>query len=132
MKTFDDLVNSTYWFYGVDSNQFKLNEIVWEAIEDEDDGYRSYLDSVVIKNSDGIFQRQKLAKVRIKRETEGDCEGYKLVGVKDGWVWLRFGTDYTEDYYPMFVFEYKPKPPKSPESEKVKKIRRSRFELIDV
>jgi hypothetical protein len=35
--------------------------------------------------------------------------GVRFVDVKDGHVWLRFGTDNTDDYYPYFVFEYKPR-----------------------
>lgn len=27
---------------------------------------------------------------------------------RSGQVWLRLGTDYSDDYYPCFVFEYNP------------------------
>jgi hypothetical protein len=33
-------------FYGVDSNRFKLGSKVYEAIEDEGDGYRSSLNDI--------------------------------------------------------------------------------------
>ena len=32
-----------------------------------------------------------------------------VVDVEDGHVWLTFGTEWYDDYYPMFRFEYKPK-----------------------
>lgn len=102
---FDDLIGQTFKFYGAAEHQFKLNTTVWEAIEDESDGYRSYLGSVERKDSTAIFFRTSLANVILKY----DGDHYRLEDAADKHVWLKFGTDNSDDYYPMFVFSYEPK-----------------------
>jgi hypothetical protein len=106
---FDDWLNGTYSFYGVCHNEFKLNDQVWEAIEDPDDGYRSYLGSIEKKDSNGIFFPDPLAQVHLTHEDNGNRDVYRLTDMNDGHIWLEFGTDDTDDYYPYFVFEYHPK-----------------------
>ena len=97
-----------YSFYGCDNNLFKLGEIVFEAVEDPDDGYRSYLDCVISKKSDaGIFPNRILANVQIKQDSSDD-EIHNLID-KDGHIWLTFGADRNDAYYPYFVFRYTPK-----------------------
>lgn len=105
----------TYAFYGVCGNQFKLDSTVFEAKEDESDGYRSYLETVEVVKLGGIFQYHPLAMVFV-REVEdksvddcyedGDFTGYQLVDCKTGHVWLTIGTDYSDSYYPSFTFSY--------------------------
>ena len=105
----EELLGKKFGFYGVDNNCFKLGRKIYEAIENEDDGYRSYLDSVNIVNIDGIFFNKPLGYVEVKAIDTGYFDGYIVEDVKDGHVWLRVGTDNADDYYPMFVFEYQPK-----------------------
>lgn len=108
-------------FFGAHSNMFKLDSITFEVIEDPDDGYRSHMDSVVItmdENLNGFFDRP-LAKVKLKSENDvigqddlevyGVFDGYSLRDVEDDHIWLLFGTNNTDDYYPGFHFEYMPK-----------------------
>lgn len=111
LEKFDGLVGQEFDFFGVCSNEFKLDDCVWEALEDEDDGYRSYLGSVERKNSSGIFFRQSLGRVRLISVDKDDMDLYVLEDVLDGHRWLSFGTDNSCDYYPCFVFEYQPKAP---------------------
>jgi len=92
-----------YSFYGVDNNYFKLGSIVFEVVEDPDDGYRSYLGSVPIVNYNGIFHKRPLANV--KYLSSGDMH---YLTDENGHVWLAFGTDTEEEYYPLFVFSYVP------------------------
>lgn len=111
----DELVGREFDFFGVDDREFKLDETVYRAVEDEDDGYRSYLDSVVVTKPRGLFFPFRLARVRVeKREEPGingsyrSFTGYVLVGVDDGRIWLKVGTEDFDDWYPMFVFNYCP------------------------
>jgi hypothetical protein len=107
---FEDFVGKTALFYGVDGNAFKLDGQVFEALEDESDGYRSYLDSVELKDPSGlIFFGAALANVTVRSVSETSFEGYEIVDVDDGHVWVRLGTDNNDDYYPYFVFSYNPK-----------------------
>lgn len=99
-------------FYGVDHNRFKLGRTVYECVEDEDDGYRSALQEVrkipKAETEKLIFYGNPVDTVRV--DAAGDCN--RLVSVVDGHVWLEYGTDYSDDYYPCFVFTYTPRPGK--------------------
>lgn len=109
MKTevFENQIGKMFYFYGVNCNCFKLDEKVWEALEDPNDGYRSFMDSVVLNFDNLVFPRQSLTRVKVL--VDEDLDGFQLVDEKDGHVWLRFGTDETDCYYPFFAFEYQPK-----------------------
>ena len=94
-------------FYGVCGNCYKLDDRVWEAIEDPNDGYRSYLESIQPREDQKlIFFNQPVAEVSIR--PRADIGGWELID-EDGWVWLEIGTDNNNDYYPTFIFNYHPK-----------------------
>lgn len=106
---FESLIGQEFGFYGVDCNRFKIGRYVFEAVEDPDDGYRSYLRSVEVTNPEGlVFFPRAIAKVRLG-ETDGYDRLYFLTDVNDGHVWLTFGTRDAQDYYPCFAFEYTPR-----------------------
>lgn len=96
-------------FYGVDNNFFKIGDDFFEAVEDEDDGYRSCMDAVVI--CAGGEYRHNFFKTPVAnvKAVEGDEETIKLID-ESGHVWLEFGTDHSDSYYPSFVFRYRPTP----------------------
>lgn len=105
-------------FYGVDCNSFKLDNCVFEAVEDENDGYRSMMSELRVVGEEEvnklIFFKTPVARVRVEDESEGTYsshtfDGYKLVDVKDGHIWLTFGTDNSDNYYPSFSFYYQTK-----------------------
>lgn len=108
----DDLVGKIVPFYGVDNLRFKLGKIVFEAIEDENDGYRSSLGSIEVNaEPSDIFFKRPIAHV-IVESVQDVFEGFILRDSKDEkHEWLRIGTDDTDDYYPSFVFDYTPKAP---------------------
>lgn len=110
--TFDSLIGGTYLFYGVDGHTFKLGNSIYEAVEDADDGYRSYLGSIeMMDTSKCTFQRYPFAVVRIEHCDNSDdlnnyFQGYRFVDIKTKHCWLEIGTDHADDYYPFFVFDY--------------------------
>jgi hypothetical protein len=103
----DKLLGEEFFFYGAAEHQFKIDEMVWEVIEDPDDGYRSYMQSVLLAEPKTLFFSEPIAMVKLV-QTE---EFYRLLDLADDHEWLTFGTDNSEDYYPMFVFRYHPKLP---------------------
>lgn len=117
---FRELIGEVCLFYGVDNHMFKLDDQVWEAVEDESDGYRSML-GVIKTVQGGIFFREPLAVVEVKEVGNSELDGYVLYD-ENYHDWLRVGTDNSDDYYPQFIFSYHPihhsqlkyKPPKSP------------------
>lgn len=118
-RHFSSLIGSEVDYYGADSgdNCFKIDDIVFKVLEDPNDGYRSCLGVIEYgEQNSSIFFHSPVAKVRIEKFQEASeygqsNEGYRLVDIEDGHVWLEFGTDNFDDYYPMFVFTHYPKSP---------------------
>jgi hypothetical protein len=117
-KTFEEFAkfNTEIWFYGVDNNvmclqadRWESKKIAFEALEDENDGYRSMLEElreVPVENY--IFFQTPIALVRVEEIKDRDgFYGWQLVDVKTQHVWLRFGTE-EDDCYPQFIFSYMP------------------------
>jgi len=93
-------------YYGANCNQLKLGKVIYEVVEDEEDGYRSSMKELAIVDvPTGIFYNRSLATVFVR----GNNQIYELVDVKDGYVWLTFGTDNVDEYYPCFVFDPHPR-----------------------
>ena len=117
-RHFANLENAILDYYGADAgdNTFKVDDVVFKVLEDPMDGYRSYLGAIeyTSKHNSTFFARP-IARVRIEtyegrnaEYSQGD-QGYRLIDLADGHVWLEFGTDNTDDYYPYFVFRHFPK-----------------------
>lgn len=96
-------------YYVNELNRFQLGSVLFEVIEDESDGYRSYFQELQVidterRKNPGDF----LAEVTIEKVHEQDMDGYHIVD-KDGHVWVEFGTNNNDDYYPCFYFTTNPK-----------------------
>lgn len=123
MSNFADGLGESFLFYGVDGYRFKLNDITWEVLEDPDDGYRSSLGTVEI-TTEGIFYREPIAIVKLEEDPDQYNVGFRLVDEEvDGWIWLSFGTNHEDSYYPSFYFNFSPMP---------KEKRKSRNQLVNV
>ena len=117
---FQNLTGMELDYYGADAGDhtFKVDDIVFKVLEDPNDGYRSCLGAIDYTDEhSSIFFRTPIARVcietyegRNQEWSQGD-QGYQLVDIADGHVWLEFGTDNTDDYYPCFVFRHMPKSP---------------------
>lgn len=127
------LLGQVYDFYGVDGDSFCIGvngaRFVLEALEDPDDGYRSYFKCFVTKKVGKVFFKNPIAKVKFSEggrssrigpdvtgmsKSEKEFEearhftGWVLKDVVTGHTWLTIGTDYGDDYYPCFTFRYEP------------------------
>lgn len=107
--------------YGADGCFFCVGRgrkrVVYEVREDESDGYRSSMQDLVIADGTGkVFSSAPIAKAKLREapaHVEGDSrvyDGWEFVD-KGGHVWLRFGTENSDDYYPWFSFDWFPKAP---------------------
>ncbi len=123
---FEDLIGEDFLFYGVSNYMFKLDDVVYEAVEDPIDGYRSCMEEIRVVLGTSAksepFYREPITIVQVEKDDGACCTGYKLEDVEHDHVWLRFGTNDADDYYPCFYFNYtpmlipktrKPKPQKS-------------------
>lgn len=119
-KWMETLIGIDLDFYGAESQAFKVDGVVFEVLEDPEDGYRSCLGGVLARSEKGYnFYKKPFATVRLEKfeyEPEGKdryeedrAHGYRLIDANDGHVWLTFGTKWYNDYYPLFIFDYEPK-----------------------
>ena len=109
-KHWMSLVGLTGLYEGADeaSYLFKFDGIVWEALQDELDGYRSCLDYIVYGDKKKLIQQNKLANVIVEEYNVDNFEGYVLKDVKTNHVWLQIGTQYIDKYYPEAIFRHYP------------------------
>ena len=101
-------------YYGADSGEltFNIDEVVFKVLEDPDDGYRSYLGALEYTDDhNSIFFQTPIAHVRMEVVDIETLRGYQLIDVSDSHIWLQFGTNYSDSYYPHFVFRHRPKAP---------------------
>ncbi len=114
----ETLVGIDLDFHGAESCAFMVDGVVFEVLMDPDDGLRSHMAGVVARSTrDYNLYEKPIARVQMKklsdekRDTD-DVEkmhGYEIVDIEDGHVWLTFGTEWNDDYYPLFRFQYTPK-----------------------
>lgn len=90
--------------------RFTIDGVTFDAIEDPDDGYRSYLSGVVESNEEPKYKFKKEKVFCYIEEDEYGAGGEILVfrNFKTGKVILEIGTDRSDSYYPCCVFLYHP------------------------
>ena len=107
---FEKLIGTIATLYGspnMDINCFQLGSVKFEVKEDESDGYRRSMDEVVILSVNNPKQNL-LAEVVIENAKNGDICGWQLRDTLTGHIWLTFGTNHSDSYYPSFVFDWQP------------------------
>ncbi len=100
------------YYYGDEESQvirFELDNIIYVAVEDNNDGYRSAMDKIFIDTKSNIKTRIPGHKVYAKRRN-GDRysknDTIEFIDIITNDLVLAIGTDNWDDYYPMFVNEW--------------------------
>lgn len=99
------------WDQDKNTIRFELDGQVYEAVENPSDGYRSYMDKLVLSNKSVHNKIPETHIVCVYRDKDGydnDCDLLDFVDCKNGNVFLTIGTKHVHDYYPVCVFEYNP------------------------
>ena len=89
---------------------FTLDRVTYKAIEDPDDGYRSYMEDLEIVEEvprTSIPDVEVLGTMRAPSKWE-DNDVIEFLDTKNGLPILAIGTGNTNDYYPYCVLEYTP------------------------
>lgn len=120
-KGLERLENETFYFFGIFNNCFKIDDMILEVIEDPDDGYRSHLGAVChyggYNDLKHRFFDKPLGLIKLKQQASStekefgytyDFDGWVLEDINTNHIWLTFGTNNSDDYYPCFVFNYTP------------------------
>ena len=91
--------------------RFRLDGVVYTAIEDPSDGYRSSMRELAA-TTDAMVNVFPPIQVLGRHRTAGAYnqvdDVLELVDVVTGLVVLEVGTDNTDDYYPGFVSNWRP------------------------
>jgi len=94
---------------------FKLDGVTYTALEDPSDGYRSYMNSLVIGGRDIVntFSGVEVKGFYLEKDPEATwddgCDILQLIDTTTNEVVLSIGTANVEDYYPYFVGHFNPK-----------------------
>lgn len=92
--------------------RFRLNGVVYVAVEDPCDGYRSSMAELVVQRSAtplNVFPPCEVVGVHRTNGGYGVVDDIlELVDTKTGKVVLEVGTENTSDYYPSFVASFHP------------------------
>ena len=97
------------WDQDRNTIRFELDGQVYEAIENPSDGYRSYMDKLIISNKSVRNKTPEINIVCVYRDKDyDDCNLLDFIDCKNGKVFMTIGTRHINDYYPVCIFEYYP------------------------
>lgn len=109
-----DLLNERVKIYGENFEdasviRFRLDGVVYTAIEDPDDGYRSSMEKIYAEKGEikNAFPPVKIT-ARKKPDDGQTNDTLELIDAVTGKVIVEVGTDNTDDYYPYFVSAFWP------------------------
>ncbi|POO54367.1 hypothetical protein CPJ18_02395 [Agrobacterium rosae] len=92
--------------------RFRLDGVVYIAIEDPDDGYRSSMRNLTVANDATMKNVFPSVEVLGRHRTTGEYgetdDVLELIDTITGKVVLEVGTDNSDDYYPSFVASFHP------------------------
>lgn len=90
--------------------RFRLDGLVYTAVEDPSDGYRSSMERLYVAD-DPIKNVFPPCRVLCRHSTKGEYnenDTLEFIDMVTGKTVLRVGTDNSDDYYPCFVSEFSP------------------------
>jgi hypothetical protein len=89
--------------------KFTLDDTTYLAVEDEADGYRSYMRELEIVDEKCKIKIPNIQVVcKMRKERYEDCDILEFIDLMNGEMILAIGTGNTNDYYPYCCFEYYP------------------------
>jgi hypothetical protein len=110
-------------FMDANAIRFRLDGVIYTAVENPDDGYCSSMDRLFVtldckmKNVFPPIEVLVMKKDNTRFETNNTLEFIDITTCK---VVLEIGTDNTDDYYPRFVASFNPENMVSNEAPKTK------------
>lgn len=91
--------------------KFTLDNVHYLAVENPDDGYRSYCEDLIVTEQPPLFSFDPQDMHCSMKESLPGCFGNDILVMRDacnGEVVLEIGTDAVDDWYPCCYFHYKP------------------------
>jgi len=91
--------------------RFRLDGVIYLAIEDPSDGYRSSMRDIQVSHDQmkNVFAPQRvLARHRTKGDYGDEDDVLELIDLQNGKVVLEVGTRNVDNYYPSFTNNFSP------------------------
>ena len=92
--------------------RFRLDGMVYIAVEDPEDGYRSHMKDLTVSayaTMENVFAPVKVVGRHREQGRCGDNDDVlELIAADTGKVVLEVGTENSDDYYPLFVAAFYP------------------------
>lgn len=114
VDTFTESVKCEYGDYYEDCEiiRFRLDGVVYTAIEDPSDGYRSCMERLFVSGDmpvSNVFPPIRvLARMKEREAYGGEPDVLELIDLVTGKTVMAVGTDNSDDYYPSFVSSFWP------------------------
>jgi len=87
--------------------QFFMDGKTFTAVEDPDDGYRSFLEGIYVgPNNKYLLAPPINREVRATHEDSDQRDLLTITDIETGHVWLEIGTEDTDDWYPYCVMHW--------------------------
>jgi len=103
---------------GKEGVAFCLDDKVYLAFEDDNDGYRSQMGALFVATAEAHdlwsphYIRRDVVCRHVDRDKYGDnSDILEVIDADTGHLWLRVGTENIDDYYPGFIAQWFPMPP---------------------
>lgn len=90
--------------------RFRLDGVLYVAIEDPSDGYRSSMETLVVSDDKpvNVFPPVRVLGKMKDDEAWQTNDVLQLIDLVTGKIVMEVGTDNTDDYYPSFVSAFSP------------------------
>jgi len=91
--------------------RFRLDGMVYTAVEDPSDGYRSSMDRLYVADDEmrNVFAPVKVLVRQVDHGRYGSASDLlEMIDCANGKTILRVGTENCDDYYPSFVADWNP------------------------
>jgi hypothetical protein len=110
--TATEKADNSYNSYNEDFDvvRFVLDGRTYKAIEDPSDGYRSYLQDLIVTDEviSNTFPPQEVIGIMKENDNYSVNDTIQFFDIVTGKIVLEIGTDNTDDYYPYCVMNWYP------------------------
>lgn len=99
------------YFEDANGIRFRLDGVIYTAMEDPSDGYRSSMDHLFVSTDAKLVNVFPPIRVLARKKENDQWQVHDTLEVIDlvtGKVVMEVGTDNTDDYYPSFVSAFHP------------------------
>ena len=88
--------------------RFRLSGVMYVALEDPDDGYRSAMAGLFLDTTSVMKNVFAPILVLVRESTDQNRDTLEILDTRNGKLIIEIGTDISDTYYPVFVASFNP------------------------